>query len=174
MGQSKNLLDLAASGNAVEFRQAFADQMRAKMAERIVFSNPEPTPAPSAPVVATEETISDENVIAEAEEGKKKALNKKEEDIAKKAFTDGKKVGKGQKEVNNSDLFIFGASEEAIKKAKEIVANFNDSHPDDELEVRVYRNDAHTKFYVAGPKVNRLQVRALIRTVGGKYQTQKV
>lgn len=175
MSQNRNLLDLAASGKPVEFRQAFNAQMNSKMAERIVFSAPAETTPTTTPVVEGAENS--ENVIVEDEdkESKKKGkLSNDEKKIAKKAFEDGKKTGENEAKGKSSDLFIFGASEQGIVKAKEVVANYNDSHPDNELEVRVYRGDKETKFFVSGEKIGRLQVKNLISGVGGTYQSQKV
>ena len=166
MSQNRTLLDLAASGKAIEFRQAFNAQMNSKMAERIVFSVPA-TATSSIPVA--------ESVISEGDESKKKEkMTDNERKIAKKAFEDGKRTGEKEVKGKSSDLFIFGASEMGITKAKEVISNYNDSHPDNELEVRVYRGDKETKFYVSGEKIGRLQVKNLIRGVGGKYRSQKV
>lgn len=150
MSQDKSILDLVVAGNALAFRQAFADRMNAKMAERILFSQPKPV---------------NETVISEV-----KKLSPKEKELAKQAYEAGKEAS-DEDEDDTSDLYLFQHSDQVIDKAKEIVLNYNDSHTNDKLEIRIFKTDNAIRFFVSGDEVGRRQVRNLLRGIGGKLQS---
>ena len=150
MSQDKSILDLVVAGNALAFRQAFADRMNAKMAERILFSQPKPV---------------NETVISEV-----KKLSPKEKELAKQAYEAGKEAS-DEDEDDTSDLYLFQHSDQVIDKAKEIVLNYNDSHTNDKLVIRIFKTDNAIRFFVSGDEVGRRQVRNLLRGIGGKLQS---
>ena len=151
MSQDKPILDLVIAGNALAFRQAFADRMNAKMAERILFSQPKPV---------------NETVISEV-----KKLSTKEKELAKQAYEAGKEASDDEDEDDTSDLYLFQHSDQVIDKAKEIVLNYNDSHTNDRLEIRIFKTDNAIRFFVSGDEVGRRQVRNMLRGIGGKLQS---
>lgn len=151
MSQDRSILDLVTAGNAVAFRQAFADRMNAKMAERILFSAPKPV---------------NETVMSE-----EKKLSPKEKALAKTAYEAGKESSDDEDEGDASDLFLFQNSDQVIDKAKEIVLNYNDSHTNDRLETKIFKTDNGIRFFVSGDEVGRRQVRNLLRGIGGKLQS---
>lgn len=166
MSDNRNLINHVLNKDVVSFRRDFAATVNNVMANKISFD---------ASHATTEPTPTNESVL---EEGKKK-LSDDEKALAKKAFEDGAKAAskdekpetEEEEDEDNSDLYIFQSSEEGLAKAKEIVSNYNKSHANNKLEVRVFAGDKMTRFFVNGDDVGRKQVKNLLKGVGGKLQS---
>lgn len=166
MSDNRNLINHVLNKDVVSFRRDFAATVNNVMANKISFDASHATSEPAA---------TNESVL---EEGKKK-LSDDEKALAKKAFEDGAKAAskdekpetEEEEDEDNSDLYIFQSSEEGLAKAKEIVTNYNKSHANNKLEVRVFAGDKMTRFFVNGDDVGRKQVKNLLKGVGGKLQS---
>jgi len=167
MSDKRDLINHALNKDVMSFRKDFAAGMNELMASKISFSAPAPQP-----VVEAKES-DDEGTK------KKSKLSDDEKKIAKKAFEDGAKAASAKKESSegddddkgNSDLYILQSSDQILKKAKEIVVNYNKAHENNKLEVRVFEGDKMTRFFVNGDEVGRRQVKNLLKGIGGKLQS---
>lgn len=71
---------------------------------------------------------------------------------------------------DNSDTYILPNVDTSITKARDIIDNYNSTHPENRLNVKVFKKDIFVNFFVSGDPIARKMVKNLIRGIGGKYK----